>query len=95
MPRRRKHLVLVLRRRREQIEGRTFPGLPLSMAERVRFALDRARVRLLNEAERLRRLETPLDEIAPGNRTLAQLHHGRINVFDVVLLQEQMKPHRK
>jgi len=95
MPRRRKHLALVLRRRREQIERRTFPGLPLRMAERARWALDRARVRLLNEAERLRRLEPPLDEIAPGNRTLAQLHHGRVNIWWSVLLSEYTRVHRK
>jgi len=95
MPRRRKHLALVLRRRREQIERRTFPGLPLSMAERARWVLDRARVRLLNEAERLRRLEPPLDEIAPGNRTLAQLHHGRVNIWWPVLLPEYTRVHRK
>jgi len=95
MPRRRKHLALVLRRRREQIERRTFPGLPLRMAERARWALDRARVRLLNEAERLRRLEPPLDEIAPGNRTLAQLHHGRVNIWWPVLLSEYTRVHRK
>jgi hypothetical protein len=75
MPRRRKTLVLILRRRLAETVLIP-PGISPRLASKLIWVAQKIQVRLINEAERRQRLESLLT--APGNMSLAQLRQARV-----------------